>query len=138
MASAIIPEPKKLKNLDSFLYSIINELKILHAGINCYNASTYCHFTLHAWITMVTGDGPAIADIMGFKRPGNAFRPCHHCLITGTLGLNGNTYYVPHTNYNFDRPPLRHENLREIIHLVATANSPKHCKEHGINRASIL
>ena len=136
MASAIIPGPKKSKDIDSFLRPMIDELKMLHDGIDCYDAATNSHFTLHAWITMTTGDGPAIADIMGFKRPGNAFRPCRHCLITGTLGSN--IYYVPHTDYNFDRQPLRHENLREIIHLVAEANSPQHCKQYGINRASIL
>src|SRR6266480_2533665 len=128
MASAIIPGPKKLKNLDFFLYLIINELKILHTGINCYDASTNCCFTLRAWVTMVTGDGPAIADIMGFKRPGNAFRPCCHCLINGIMEQNSKIHYIPHTNYNFDRPPLRPENLCEIIHKLSEANSPNHYK----------
>src|SRR5437762_5151688 len=85
---------------------------------------------------MTTGDGSAIANIMDFKRSGNAFRSCHHCLITGTSG--GNIYYIPHTDYNFDRPPLQHENLHEIIHLLTKANSPEHCKQYGINQVSIL
>src|SRR5438552_14674084 len=136
MISVIISESKKSKNIDFFLHSMIDELKMLHDEIDCYDAATNSHFILHVWIMMTTGDGPAIANIMGFKRSENAFRPCHHCLITGTSG--GNIYYVHHTDYNFDRPPLQHENLHEIIHLLTKANSPEHCKQYGINQVSIL
>jgi hypothetical protein len=33
-----IPGPKKYKNLDSFLYPLIEELKILGTSINAYDA----------------------------------------------------------------------------------------------------
>jgi hypothetical protein len=38
---------------------------------------------LRARVTMVTGDGPAVAEVMGLKRPGNAYRPCRYCTIKG-------------------------------------------------------
>lgn len=72
---------------------------------------------------MVTGDGPAVAEAMGFKRPGNALRPCRCCMIESELGEPGNrgkqTYYVPHTGYDFSNPPLR-ENVREVVRAVTT------------------
>jgi Domain of unknown function (DUF4218) len=66
-------------------------------------------------------------------------------LIKGTTaGLRqGNaheTYYVPHTDYNFASPPLRgdNRNQREIIDLVERAKSAAQSTRIGINRASIL
>jgi hypothetical protein len=91
------------------------------------------------------GDGPAIADAIGFKCPGNAYRPCRVCLIKGeTAGqrpTSGHeTYYVPHTTYNFASPPLRGDNdhQRHIIDLIARTTSATESKRIGINRASIL
>ena len=85
---------------------------------------------------MITEDGPAIADIMSFKRSENAFRSCCHCLITETS--EDNIYYVSHTDYNFDRSSLQHENLHEIIHLLTEVNFSEHCKQYEINQVSIL
>ena len=53
---------------------------------------------------MTTEDESAIADIMSFKRSENAFRSCHHCVITETS--EDNIYYISHTDYNFDRSSL--------------------------------
>lgn len=96
-------------------------------------------------ITIITGDGPAIADTIGFKRPGNAYRPCRFCKIKGTMGdavgqRQTGTYYVPHIDYDFACPELRGDNQqqREIIATVVEANSPSHNMKSGINRASIL
>ena len=63
------------------------------------------------------------------------------CLIKGKtvghLGAVHQTYYVPHTDYDFASPPLRSD-LREVIDLVAIANSPAESTRIGINRKSIL
>ena len=85
---------------------------------------------------MTTEDEPAIANIMNFKRSENAFRSCCHCFITETS--EDNIYYVSHTDYNFDRSSLQHENLHEIIHLLTKVNSSEHCKQYEINQVSIL
>jgi Transposase family tnp2/Domain of unknown function (DUF4218) len=140
LASMIIPGPKKPKDLDTFLRPLVDELKQLDCGTEAFDASSGRTFMLRAWVTMVTGDGPAIAEAIGFKRPGNAYRPCRHCTIKGQKqGESGKkTYYVPHTDYDFDHPPLRGDNLRDIINLVVSADSSKYNKKFGINRASIL
>ena len=85
---------------------------------------------------MTTEDESAIVNIMSFKRSENAFRSCCHCLITETS--EGNIYYIPHTDYNFDRSSLQHENLHEIIHLLIKVNFSEHCKQYEINQVSIL
>ena len=143
LASMVIPGPKKPRNLDSFLRPLVEELKRLDDGAPAFDANTGQTFTLRAWVTMVTGDGPAIADAIGFKRPGNAYRPCRHCMIKGELGNPGpngtGTYYVPHTSYNFRRPPLRGDNLRDIISAIwRSSNSADYGRKLGITRESIL
>jgi hypothetical protein len=145
LVSLVIPGPHKPKELDTFLQPFVEEMKQLDSGIEAFDAYTKCAFTLRAWTIIVTGDGPAISDAIGFKRPGNAFRPCRFCLIKGQMEQmeqtdlkRSKTYYVPHTDYNFDSPPLRCGDLREVIDLVVTADSPIASKDSGINRASIL
>ena len=145
LASMVIPGPKKPNDLDSFLRPLVEELKGLDHGAEAFDANTGQTFTLRAWVTMVTGDGPAIAEAIGFKRPGNAYRPCRCCLIKGkhgpAQGQNKNrTYYVPHTDYNFRHPPFRGDDAdtRELIALVEEANSAAESKRWGITRASIL
>jgi hypothetical protein len=65
LASTIIPGPHKPKDLDSFLQPLVEELKDLDRGVQAYDANTGCTFNLKAWITMVTGNSPAIADAIG-------------------------------------------------------------------------
>jgi hypothetical protein len=145
LASIIIPGPKKPNDLDTFLRSLVDELKQLDRGVKAFDANTGQEFILRAWVTMVTGDGPAIAEAIGFKRPGNAYRPYRHCTIKGTSmasvsrkGKTTTTYYVPHTSYDFYNPPLRGNDLRDIINDIAAANSDEYRTRFGINRASIL
>jgi hypothetical protein len=141
LASMIIPGPKKPKDLDTFLRPLVDELKQLDSGVEALDANTGRTFMLRAWVTMVTGDGPAVAEVMGFKRPGNAFRPCRTCTIKGDMqgrGPGKTTYYVPHTGYNFDNPSLRGHDLRETIDQVVSLGSPEISKQFGITRASIL
>ena len=94
---------------------------------------------MRAWVTIVTGDGPAIAEIMGMKTPGNAYSPCRTCSITGVRseGPHGH-YYVPHTHpmstpypFNFERPPVRSQ-LRRDIGLVVRAQSKEYAKRFGM------
>jgi hypothetical protein len=88
-----------------------------------------------------TGDGPAAADAMGMKRPGNAVKPCHTCDIRATrMHQTQGTLYVPHMhtqNYPYENPPI-HTNLRRVIELVMATGSEATKTEWGITRTSIL
>jgi hypothetical protein len=121
---------------------LIEELKELGAGVdNVRNSYTNLLFTLRAFVIVVSGDGPASAEAMGLKKPGNAYRPCHQCLITATAGSTGKTLYIPHTDVDISNLPLR-THMRQIIHLFAGITDPvlqaAKGKDLGIVRASIL
>lgn len=142
LLSCLIPGPKSHKDFDSFLVPTIEELNHLgREGVdNVYNDSTGTLFTLRAFVILVTGDGPASAEAMGMKNPGNAYRPCHHCMIEGEKGANG-IYYIPHTNIDVDSLPAR-KNLRQVLTSFGTITNKAlreaKGKELGLTRASIL
>jgi len=81
-------------------------------GVSAMDGRNGAEFQLRAWVTMVTGDGPALAEAICMKRPGNAVRPCRTCMIKAELASR--TYYVPHSEYDFENPPLRSD-LRQMI-----------------------
>ena len=114
---------------------MVDELLALDEGVDAWDGNSMTQFKLKAWVTMVTGDGPALADAIGMKRPGNAFRPCRTCEVKAEIGQNH--YYVPHSDYNFENPPLRH-GLRRTIKDVEVADSEESRKLAGITRSSIL
>ncbi len=143
LLSLIIPGPHKHKDLDSFLVPLILELQELSAGVdNIYNKHTESHFTLRGDLVLVSADGPASANIMGLKTPGNAKSPCHHCYIPGILGEN-NHYYIPHigTAIDVSNLPLR-THMREIMAKFAMVTDPQlrtdKSTDLGIVRCSIL
>lgn len=66
------------------------------------------------------GDGPAIADLIGMKRPGNAKLPCRFCQFRATAAANGH-YYCPHTDEELEGKLLMRRNLRSTIRLSVDA-----------------
>lgn len=137
----LIPGPKDCKDLDSFLFPFVEEMKLLHDGIlGVRNSFTNTTFTLRAHTVLVSGDGLASADAMGLKRPGNSYRPCHHCMITRVQGPGG-TYYIPRTDVDMESLPPR-DNLLEIIRLFGQIDDPvvreDKSKDIGISRVSCL
>ena len=98
LISMLIPGPQEPKNLDSFLYPLVQEMHVLGKGVpgiidGQYLSGTADYkFTLRAWITTVTGDGPATAKAMGFKNPGNAKSPCRMCYQQAQRSPTTNTY----------------------------------------------
>ncbi|KAI1002768.1 hypothetical protein K3495_g5434 [Podosphaera aphanis] len=85
-------------------------------------------------------DGPAIAEFIGIKTPGNAKVPCRHCMIKATqVPPQSSHWYIPHTTAQAaGNLPLR-QNLRLNIEQCTTPHvDPKVAAELGINRASIL
>ena len=135
-----IPGPKKCIDLDSFLQPLVDEMIKLHHGVKgVYNCFTKSDFELHAWIVIVSADGPARAEGLGMNNPGNAFKPCPYCFITGTL--SGGRYHVVHPPNFWRNPPMR-TNLREVIAAwdLETDISEKNKLStlYGIRRVSIL
>ncbi|KAH7045785.1 hypothetical protein B0J12DRAFT_140688 [Macrophomina phaseolina] len=118
------------------------------------------YFTLRAWPLLVTADGPARADVIGIKRPGNAVSPYTVCAIKATPSVRlstqasattsatpsirpvvppqasrRGTYYVPHTASDFKLPVRR--NLRSQLarcHLIDNAFN----RTNGLVRRSAL
>ena len=95
-------------SLNTFLWPLVNELQQLDNGIldveDRHNGS---FFTLRAHVLLVTGDGLAIAQIMGTKSLGAALKPCCMCDKEGTPSCKGRktTYYFPHDDYS--EPAMR-------------------------------
>jgi hypothetical protein len=140
LSSVIIPGPKKPKDINSFLRPLVDELIALENGqVTAVDADTGKEFILRAHVLIVTGDGPATAEAMGMKSPGNAYRPCRMCTIKGVKreDVRQSPYYVPHTSYSFENPPIR-TNLRSDIEIVETANDDESRKLSGIKGKSEL
>ena len=115
----------------------MDEILQLGDGVPAVDGSTNTSFDLRAWVTMVTGDVPIIADVIGMKRPGSALHPCRTCMIKAeTAGPKARPYCVPHSSYDFNNPPLRSE-FREVVRSVEE-DSEGHCRKTGIDRCSIL
>ena len=135
----IIPGPKKPKDINSFLRPLVDELIALENGqITAIDGDTGKEFVLRAHVLIVTADGPAAADAMGMKSPGNAYRPCRMCTISGVMRTDVKSpYYVPHTSYSLDSLPIR-TNLRAHIDLVEVANDDESRKLTGIRGKSEL
>ncbi|KAI0994657.1 hypothetical protein K3495_g13524 [Podosphaera aphanis] len=136
----VVSGPRKQTNIDSFLVPIIEELKELADGVDAYDNYRGIHFKLRAHVVLVTGDGPAIAEVIGMKTPGNAKVPCRHCMIKATQAPPPSSHsYIPHTTAQAaGNLPLR-QNLRLNIEQCTTPHvDPKVAAEFGINRASIL
>lgn len=93
-------------------------------------------FKLRAWITTVTGDGPAVAKAMGFKRPGTALSPCRMCYIKGRRMPGSSVHYVPHDG-KYSGFDMRTE-ARTDINLAVQANDEATYTQWGITQRSIL
>lgn len=63
-----IPGPNNPKDLDSFLFPLIEELKELEAGVpNVWNSARQTRFTLRAHVCIVGADMPGREKLMNFK-----------------------------------------------------------------------
>jgi hypothetical protein len=85
ICSGVIPGPRKPKDIDSFLYPLIRELKILHHGVTTYNGATTSDFSLCAHVITVTADMPARDMLMGLAGY-NSRHYCNYCTIRGCSG----------------------------------------------------
>jgi hypothetical protein len=127
---------------DTWLDPLVTELLELHSGVNVHDGESQRDFMLKAHVILVTGDGPAIADVMGTKSPGKSKQSCRMCPFTGTQGRAGR-YYYPN---NGELQPALHRDMRDQIerleHHRTTATSQQHyaniLRDLGVTCRSIL
>jgi hypothetical protein len=142
MTTHIIPGGFNKDYMDTWLHPLVKELDQLRDGVDAYDGASHQQFILKAHLILVTGDGPAIADVMGTKHPGKAKQSCRMCTFSGTLGRGGK-YFYPHGEDTIAPINL---NLREQIEDVeafmstnaTTRDLEKLKRDLGINCRSIL
>ncbi|GBC33798.2 transposase domain-containing protein [Rhizophagus irregularis DAOM 181602=DAOM 197198] len=84
MVILIIPGPKQPQDFNSFLYPLIQEMKMLQDGILCYDGNKKEYFTLHL---------PALSKIL-YLTGHNSYSGCRFCNLRGTLNeMNRHVYY---------------------------------------------
>ena len=109
--------------MDTFLQLLVKELLELDEGVQAFDGNTKSMFQLRDWVTIVTGDGPTLADAIGMKISENTYKFYQTCMIRVEHGNSPNkTYYIPHTSYNFMNP-LICTKLCEDIYLVKKTRS---------------
>lgn len=148
----VIPGPKAVKDMDSFLYPLVEELLKLEAGVAAYDVTSDSMFLLRAFLILVFGDMPAVAKLMRMKGH-NGKSPCRTCDITGIRIPNSDSpiHYVPlYRSHNSDQPsydPLHlgqrtHDRFlsqaREVELAPSTAQSERLATRYGINGVPIL
>jgi hypothetical protein len=148
----VIPGPKAVKDIDSFLYPLVEELLKLEAGVSAYDVSGDVMFLLRAFLILVFGDMPAVAKLMNMKGH-NGKSPCRACNITGIRipGSDSPIHYIPLYRPNHpDQPsydPLHlvrrtHnqflEQARKVEHAATTAESDRLSMLYGIKRRPLL
>jgi hypothetical protein len=96
LSLGIVPGPKKPKDVDSFLWPLIQELLWLAHGVCAFNIIKSELFTLQAFLILFFGDIPAVSMLMWMKGH-NGISPCQMCEIVGLWvpGAWATTHYVP-------------------------------------------
>jgi hypothetical protein len=82
LAVGVIPGPKKPKDMDSFLWPLMQELLRLGKGVAAFDVLESTRFALRAFLILVFGDIPAMSMVMCMKGH-NGYAPCRMCKITG-------------------------------------------------------
>ena len=144
----VIPSPKAVKDIDSFLYPLYHELEKLARGITSLDLRSKELFLLRAFLILIFGDMPAVAKVMRMKGH-NGFCPCRFCEIHGVRYPTGSVYYVPLARFNgeesYDATALQkrtHEQFlnqaEEVIAAPTTAEEDRLSMTYGIKGLPLL
>ncbi|KDN38557.1 hypothetical protein RSAG8_09446, partial [Rhizoctonia solani AG-8 WAC10335] len=150
----VIPGPKSVKDISSFLFPLVEELLELLDGVAYYDKHTDSMELLHAFLILVFGDMPAIAKMMEMKGH-NGKCPCRACEILGVRIPNSNNpaHYIPlkcPPSLDRSRPvydalnlPLRtHDRLmaqaNEVINASTNTQEDELATRYGIKRIPLL
>jgi hypothetical protein len=145
---AVIPSPKAVKDLDSFLHPLYRELANLAKGITSLDLRSRELFLLRVFIILLFGDMPAVAKAMRMKGH-NGFCPCRFCEIRGVRYPAGCVYYVPLARFDGDVPwdpkalPNRThkrflDQAEEVIMARTNAEEDRLSMEYGIKGVPLL
>ena len=141
LTSFVIPGSFKEEYIDTWLDPLMTELRTLCGGVSgVWDGATGESFVLRAHPILVTGDGQAVADIMGTKHPGNALLACRMCPFKGSPF--GRKKYYPHNNtvehpvYGDSRPLFERINVASQTSRLARFKELQ--RQLGINRRTIL
>lgn len=130
----VIPGPNKPKDIDSFLFPLIEELKQLAVGVRAYDAHDNKVFPLRAYLIRIFGDIPAMSLMMNFKGH-NGKQPCRLCNISG-LRIPGDAhspYYVP--LHRSRHPDIRTHPANSVIREYDAATLPLRTHAEVVSQA---
>lgn len=80
----IIPDNFDRNYTDTWLELLVDELRQLHKVVQMYDRAVQELFHFKAHTILITGDGPAIANVMGMKSPGKVKQSCRLCRFSVT------------------------------------------------------
>ena len=86
--------PGTIKNLDSYLVPLYDELNKLAKGVSTLDPWEEELFWQHVYLILGFGDYPGIAKLTRMKGH-NGLHPCQFCEIIGIRAEGGKVYYVP-------------------------------------------
>jgi hypothetical protein len=113
----IIPGPKSVKDVDSFLVPLYDELTQLSEGVDgVLDPTTAEFFMLRAYLILLFGDIPAISKLLMMKGH-NGYCPCRYCEIRGIRVPGEKVNYFPlHREEGaLDARSLRYRHHRRFI-----------------------
>ena len=103
--------PNKPWDMDSFLWTVVQELLQLKISISAFDTISKMLFRLHAFLIFVFDNIPAVSMIMHMKGH-NAVLPCWMCEIHGVYipSSSCTTHYVPLscTNFPWTKQPCQY------------------------------
>ena len=144
----VVPSPKAVKDMDSFLHPLYQELEQAAQGVTTMDLRSKELFLLHVFLLLIFGDMPAIAKVMRMKGH-NGFCPCRFCEIHGVRHPSGGVYYVPLARSNGEEsydaaalPERTHDRFlnqaEEVIAARTTAEEDRLSMACGIKGIPLL
>lgn len=143
-----IPGPKQMKDTNSFLVPLVEELEELARGVKVYDVLKDELFIMRAYVIIAFGDIPAAAKLMNMKGHNSLF-PCRFCNIKGVRCVESGSralyvpLYRPDGSYNPLELPLRthDEFTRKAMAVTSAENAAEEgrlAKASGIKGISAL
>ena len=137
----VIPGPKSVKDVDSFLVPLYEELAQLSEGVDdVLDPTAGEFFILRAYLILLFGDIPAILKLLMMKGH-NGHCPCRYCEIRGIRIPGEKTNYFPlqRDEGTYDPHALPHrdhrrfiEHAKRVIAAEMVAESDQLSRKYGI------